>query len=93
LCRGRIRLGNGQHNGRGRNDRPEDEHAAHDPDHVQRPHSVASGSSGVVASAKSVTVQIPAAAAQLAAKVHGELPVFWIVVLPPVSVMMAVSPG
>src|ERR1700738_2969653 len=35
----------------------------------------------------------PAAAAQFAANVQGELLVFLIVVLPPVEVMIAVSPG
>ena len=46
-----------------------------------------------VASAYCVTVQCPGATVQSAAKVHGGLLVFWIVTLPPLEVMMAVSPG
>jgi hypothetical protein len=46
-----------------------------------------------VASAYCVVLQRPAAAPQVLAKVHGELLVFLIVVLPPLDVMMAVSPG
>ena len=45
------------------------------------------------ASAKLLTVHSPAAEAQVWANVHGGLEVFWIVVLPLVSVMTAVSPG
>ncbi len=64
-------------------------------DHGQRPHNIPVGSSTVVgaASANVLTVHSPAAAAQFAANVQGELLVFLIVVLPPVEVMMAVSPG
>src|ERR1700710_2894463 len=46
-----------------------------------------------VASAYCVVLQSPAAAPQVLAKVHGELLVFLIVVLPPLTVMTAVSPG
>jgi hypothetical protein len=46
-----------------------------------------------LASAKSVTVQSPAAAAQVAANVQGGLWVFCSVTLPPVEVITAVSPG
>ena len=41
----------------------------------------------------SMPVQSPAAAAQFCANVHGEFDVLVMVVLPPVVVMMAVSPG
>ena len=37
--------------------------------------------------------RVNVAAAQLAAKVHGGVLVFWIVTLPPVELMVAVSPG
>jgi hypothetical protein len=45
------------------------------------------------ASANCVVVQSPAAALQVAANVQGGLLVFLIVDLPPLAVMMAVSPG
>ena len=67
----------------------------------QRPHSMpvgslpsSTGTTTGVASAYCVVLQSPAVALQVLAKVHGELLVFLIVVLPPLdSVMMAVSPG
>jgi hypothetical protein len=46
-----------------------------------------------VASAYCVVLQSPAVALQVAANVHGGLLVFLIVDLPPLAVMMAVSPG
>src|SRR5262249_40934759 len=67
--------------------------------HGHFPHSMPVGSSitgGVMvgdASAYSVVLHSPAAAAQFLAKVQGELLVFWIVVLPLAEVMTAVSPG
>src|SRR5882757_1037302 len=62
--------------------------------HAHRPHSMPVGSSSTgVASAYWVTVQRPAAWVQVAANVQGGLLVFWIVVWPPLEVMIAVSPG
>jgi hypothetical protein len=58
--------------------------------------SLPSSTAGVttgVASAYCVVLQRPAAALQVLAKVHGAVLVFLIVVLPPLSVMTAVSPG
>src|SRR5262249_20434606 len=61
--------------------------------HGQRPQRMPVKSWPGEAVAKSLTVQRPDAAAQVCAKVHGELFVLLIVTLPPAEVTMAVSPG
>src|SRR4051794_7991511 len=69
--------------------------------HRQRPHSMPVGSlpssmgatTVGVSSAYWVVLQRPAAAPQVLAKVHGEVLVFLIVVLAPLAVITAVSPG
>ena len=106
LTRSRLRVGHAcltahqeqrryhQHGG-------EQDDAARETGHRQRPHSMPVGSlpsstGGVttgVASAYCVVLQSPAAALQVAAKVHGGVLVFLIVVLPPLTVITAVSPG
>ena len=58
--------------------------------------SLPSSTGGVIvgeALAYCVALQRPAAALQVLAKVHGGLLVFLMVVLPPLRVMTAVSPG
>src|SRR6185312_5604047 len=92
--RGRMRLRGERKKGqRGREHCGNEQAAHHHAGHGQRPHSMASGSATGPASARSVTVQSPDVAAQVAEKVHGGLLVFWIVTLPLVSEMIAVSPG
>src|SRR5438105_14062545 len=55
--------------------------------------SITAGVMAGEASAYSVVLHSPAEAAQFLAKVQGGLLVFWIVILPLLEVMIAVSPG